>query len=157
MTNTQPLNLSPKAAAEFLAGAIRSDNLDALARLLFTDKADPNLLHGGDTMLHFAAKLERDRAISMLLQAGADVHKLDNQDKSVLRAAIKVGHEVSVKKLLEAGADPTATAFESDLNHDVTDAEIAYRYGTQVAQPVYGVVERFLVNKAYPHLATHTI
>lgn len=142
-----PVKMSPQAAAEAMAGAIKTNNLDALHTLLFTDRADPNLMRNGLPMLHIAAQLERDQAITMLLQAGANVHKPDTQGRSALRMAISVGHAVSVRKLIEAGADPTAFVYERETGMDVSDASLSRRHGADVASAVFRVVDRFEVNQ----------
>ena len=142
---TQPINISPQAAATFMKNSIRNGNLDALHTLLFIDQADPNGESNGSHMLHEAAKSENDRAISMLLQAGADVNMLDAQGHSPLRVAIKSGNAVSVKKLLAAGADPMAPGREDDGSM-LTDEAIAYRYGSEVAHAVAMAVDRYRIN-----------
>lgn len=142
---TRPVNISPQAAATFMKNSIRNGNLDALHILLFTDKADPNAQLNGSPMLHEAAKAENDRAISMLLQAGAQVNGADAQGHSALRVAIKSGNALSVKKLLAAGADPMASAREDD-GSEPTDEAIAYRYGSDVAHAVAMMVDRYRVN-----------
>lgn len=141
------ISMSPKAAATFLAGAIKRHNLDAIHTLLHEDKVDPNAFENGESMLHIAARTGFDRAITMLLDVGADVHRLNENGNSVLRGAIRVGHEVSVKKLLEAGADPTATGVEEN-GVIMTDAEIAAQYGIEVSWPVGKAVGKFNVNRA---------
>ncbi|HYD17736.1 MAG TPA: ankyrin repeat domain-containing protein [Patescibacteria group bacterium] len=140
------MNLSPQAAATLMANAIRSDNPDALHRLLFEDTANPDALHQGSTMLHHAARAENDRAITMLLQAGADIHLTDAQGGSVLRAAIKSGNAVSVRKLLAAGADPTAISPEDDGSNPSDDV-LATRYGGEVSHAVNMAVDPFRVNQ----------
>lgn len=146
----QPINISPQAAATFMKNSIRNGNLEALHTLLFIDKADPNAELNGSHMLHEAAKSENDRAISMLLQAGADVNLADAQGHSPLRVAIKSGNAVSVKKLLAAGADPMAPAREDDGSMP-TDEAIAYRYGSDVAHAVAMAVDRYRINHFVLH------
>ncbi len=142
---TNPINISPQAAATFMKNSIRNGNLQALHTLLFVDKADPNAEQNGSPMLHEAAKLENDRAISMLLEAGAHVNGTDAAGHSPLRVAIKSGHAVSVKKLLAAGADPMASAREDD-GSSPTDEAIAYRFGSDVAHAVAIEVDRYRIN-----------
>ncbi len=146
----QPINISPQAAATFMKNSIRNGNLEALHTLLFIDKADPNAELNGSHMLHEVAKSENDRAISMLLQAGADVNLTDAQGHSPLRVAIKSGNAVSVKKLLAAGADPMAPAREDDGSMP-TDEAIAYRYGSDVAHAVAMAVDRYRINHFVLH------
>lgn len=141
------VTFSPQAGATLLAGAIKRHNLDAVHTLLFEDKVDPNAMEKGETMLHIAARMGYDREISMLLEAGADVHRLNENGNSILRGAIRVGHGVSVKKLLEAGADPTATGVEEN-GVALIDAEIAAQYGSEVSWPVGKAVGKFNVNRA---------
>ncbi len=142
---TTPINISPHAAATFMKNSIRNGNLEALGTLLFTDKLSPDVAVNGTPMLHEAAKLENDRAISLLLQAGADVNGVDAQGHSALRIAIKSGNGVSVRKLLAAGADPMASAREDD-GTEPTDEAIAYRYGSEVAHAVAMAVDRYRIN-----------
>lgn len=142
---TNPINISPQAAATFMKNSIRNGNLEALHTLLFIDKLSPNAAVNGSPMLHEAAKAENDRAVSMLLQAGADVNGVDGQGHSPLRIAIKSGNGVSVKKLLAAGADPMASAREDD-GSEPTDEAIAYRYGSDVAHAVAMAVDRYRIN-----------
>lgn len=144
---TQAVKMSDKAAAELMTGAIKSGNLDALHKLLFTDCANPDARHNGRPMLHFAAALEQDKAVSLLLQAGADVHQLDSEGHSALRRAIMVGDVVSVKKLVEAGADPTASVYLRERGVDVSDADLSREHGVEVASAVFSVVDRFDVNR----------
>ncbi len=142
---TSPISISPQAAATVMKNSIRNGNLDALHTLLFIDKVDPNAELNGSPMLHEAAKAENDRAISMLLQAGANVHGTDAGGHSPLRIAIKSGNHVSVKKLLAAGADPMASSREDDGSHP-TDEAIAYRFGSDVAHAVAIEVDRYRIN-----------
>lgn len=145
------LPVSPKVAADLLGSAVRREALGVMRLMLFEDKYDPNLMHDGKTMLHIAAEMGHDKAISMLLEAGADVHKLSSEHKSILRSAIKIGDEVSVKKLLEAGADPTAGGFEQELNRHLTDADLSRRYVNEVSWPVMQAVRKYHVNQAARH------
>ncbi|MDI1226610.1 MAG: ankyrin repeat domain-containing protein [bacterium] len=142
---TTPINISPQAAATFMKNSIRNGNIEALGTLLFIDKLSPNAAVNGSPMLHEAAKIENDRAISMLLQAGAEVNGVDGHGHSPLRIAIKSGNGVSVKKLLAAGADPMASAREDD-GTEPTDEAIAYRYGSDVAHAVAMAVDRYRIN-----------
>jgi ankyrin repeat protein len=142
---TKPINISPQAAATFMKNSIRNGNLEALHTLLFIDKADPNAELNGSRMLHEAARAENDRAISILIQAGAVVNLVDAQGHSPLRVAIKSGNAVSVKKLLAAGADPMAAAREDD-GSEPTDEAMAYRYGSDVAHAVAMAVDRYRIN-----------
>lgn len=147
MTVQTPVKMSDKAAAEFMVSAMRSSNLDTLHGLLFVDRVNPDVYYNGKPMLHFAAHLEQDKAVSMLLKAGANVHQLDNEGFTALRHAIKVGDLVSVKKLIEAGADPTASVYVRERGIDVSDAELSRQHGVEIASAVFRVVDRFEVNR----------
>lgn len=148
MTQAQKkIKMSDKAAAEFMVSAMRSSNLSALHALLFTDGANPDLYYNGKPMLSFAASLEMDKAVSMLLEAGANVHNVDNEGFTPLRRAILVGDVVSVKKLIEAGADPTAGVYIVERGIDLSDADFSRERGVEIASAVFRVVDRFEVNR----------
>lgn len=63
----------------------------------------------GRTALHYAATEGQNGCIRILLDAGADVHALDNAGQTALHLVATHGHGTCVKILLDAGADPTLT------------------------------------------------
>ncbi|MDE1152710.1 MAG: ankyrin repeat domain-containing protein [Micavibrio sp.] len=118
------MKLSKEAASVMLATAVQNNSLGAIETLL-KDGADPNHIHNGKPVLHLAAGLGFDRALSMLLSAGADVHRLDNNNDSTLRAALAKGDLTCVKKLLEAGADTCHSNHCTRDGRDIHDAVYA--------------------------------
>lgn len=140
--------MSPQAAAKLLFNAIQSDNLSAVDVLLNQDKADPDAMRDGLPLLHFAAQLKRDKALGMLLAAGANVHALDNGGHSVLRHAMESGSEITVKKTLEAGADTFSTSFNPQTGRLQTDVSYSTNCDFEIATAVHSVSERFELNDA---------
>jgi ankyrin repeat protein len=76
--------------------------------------ADPGLAHewsaDGFTALHFAAYLGGADAVSVLIDAGADVGAVARNDMLVqpLHSAAALGDVAACELLLDAGADPNA-------------------------------------------------
>jgi ankyrin repeat protein len=68
----------------------------------------------GRTAMHFAADMGQGAVIKVLLDAGADVHTLDNAGQTALHIVSINGHGTCVKMLLDAGADPTLTDIKGD-------------------------------------------
>lgn len=80
----------------------------------------------GRTALHYAAEMEDDQIIKMLIQSGADVNGLDDEGVSPLHRAAIMGRKVNARLLLNANANieaideegitPLRSAFEN--GHD---------------------------------------
>lgn len=79
--------------------------------------------HKGDTFLILAAYAGHEDLVRGLIEAGADVNRLNQREQSALTCAVFRGDEVLVTALLAAGADPelgaqnavaTARAFGQD-------------------------------------------
>ncbi|KAG8458232.1 hypothetical protein KFE25_001524 [Diacronema lutheri] len=68
----------------------------------------------GRTALHCAASEGQGAIMRALLDAGADVHTLDNALQTALHIVAAHGHGTCVKMLLDAGADPTVTDSRGD-------------------------------------------
>lgn len=64
--------------------------------------------HKGDTLLILATYNGHPDLVEELVQAGADVHHLNQRGQSALTCAVFVQDERSVRTLLGAGADPDA-------------------------------------------------
>lgn len=96
-----------------------------LALLSYLEQGIPADLsdHKGDTFLILAAYSGHEELVRGLIQAGADVNRLNQREQSALTCAVFRGDEVLVNALLAAEADPllgaqsavaTAKAFGQD-------------------------------------------
>ena len=72
-------------------------------RLLDVDMQDQD----GDTPLHYAVKAEDGDSTAVLLDAGADMNKVNNRVYTPLLLATSLGYVELVKMLVDAGADTT--------------------------------------------------
>ena len=88
-------------------GAIPFQVAIALARdfnivqLLYNDTSDLTIRTGkGNTALHFAAMKAAADVVTFLLDKGADLKALDNQNRTPLMVAIIVGRHFNITKLL---------------------------------------------------------
>ena len=63
----------------------------------------------GETPLHFAARIDQEAAINLLLFAKADVNKTDSNGTTPLGFAAEGGQEAAVSLLLSAKADVNKT------------------------------------------------
>jgi RNA polymerase sigma factor (sigma-70 family) len=95
--------------ATALIAAIELDNMDILD-LLLASGADPNGRCGcatGEPAVWAAALFNRPRALSRLIDAGADVNIVSAAGNTPLHVAAMRGYADIVRRLLAAGADPT--------------------------------------------------
>jgi RNA polymerase sigma factor (sigma-70 family) len=95
--------------ATALIAAIEVDNMDIL-ELLLANGADPNGRCGcatGESAVWAAALFNRPRALSRLIEAGADVNIVSAAGNTPLHVAAMRGYADVVRRLLAAGADPT--------------------------------------------------
>jgi len=91
-----------------LAGAARGGHV-AVLELLLDFGASTGLGNlrggahggGGDTPLHVAANWGKAASIACLLRRGADVHAVNDLDRTALHLAALNGHEAAVAALLE--------------------------------------------------------
>jgi ankyrin repeat protein len=154
--STSKVTFSPQAALTLLLNAIRNNNLSAIDKIVHEDKADVNFCReDGLTPLHCAAGAGNDRAVSMLLAAGANVHALDGEGRSVLRHAMESNKYIGVKKLLEAGADPYHASHVAPSRRLMTDAKYSGTFAMEITNPVRAAAERFAVNQAAHDGDTH--
>ncbi|KAJ1635024.1 ankyrin repeat-containing domain protein [Pavlovales sp. CCMP2436] len=82
----------------------------------------------GRTALHYAATEGHGSIMHLLLDAGCDVHALDNASQTALHIVSAQGHGTCVKMMLDRGADPTAT--DSANDSPLSLAERGGRVGT---------------------------
>ncbi|MEO2158658.1 MAG: ankyrin repeat domain-containing protein, partial [bacterium] len=97
-----------------LIEAIRSADVEAVARLI-TDGSDLNEVTGdGMTAVHWAAQLGHVPILELLLDAGAEVNPTTRIGSyTPLHLASSQANSTILKKLLEAGADVSATTTNS--------------------------------------------
>ena len=99
------LSAAPLLAAEIHTAAYDGD-LSRLRGLLATNAALVNAkTTNGSTPLHYAARAGRREALTMLLDAGADLKALDSQKHTPLHCAAHHGQTGVVALLIERGAD----------------------------------------------------
>lgn len=102
------LGTAPARADEQLVAAVRHGDHQTLLSLL--DRSDIDLDTGrgdGTTPLAWAAYVDDEEAVDLLLRAGADVDRAsDYHGVTALALACANGNSTIVAKLLEAGADP---------------------------------------------------
>jgi ankyrin repeat protein len=93
----------------FTAAAL--GDIAGLTRALSQPGAVNGFAYDGWTPLHLAAFFGRVEAVTLLLNAGADLHALSRNSitNSPLHAATAGGHEAIAILLLERGANPDAT------------------------------------------------
>lgn len=131
-----------------LPTAIKANNLETIATLLGAG-ADPDIISNNVPAMAVAARNGFDKALSMLLAAGGDVHQTDGSGHSILRAAMESHEIVCVKKLLEAGADPCNVSYDFKSERDLTDWEYASKASRyEIAVPVLSAAAAFRLNAA---------
>jgi ankyrin repeat protein len=100
----------------------------------------------GVTPLHLAAKaLNGDAAVRALLQKGADVNARERSDQTPLMFAAAAGRTVSVKVLVEFGADPSLATMVTDVLRELLvdrAAEAKLREVSQQIRKEAGVTDR---------------
>ncbi len=89
--------------------------LQSLSDILFAERAGepgPVTIHSrrsdGDTPLHIAAFAGNRHAVTLLLEAGADVNAKGDLSTSPLYCAVSAQHVQVAERLLQYGADPDA-------------------------------------------------
>ncbi len=89
--------------------------LQSLSDILFPERAGepgPVTIHSrrsdGDTPLHIAAFAGNRHAVTLLLEAGADVNAKGDLSTSPLYCAVSAQHVQVAERLLQYGADPDA-------------------------------------------------
>ncbi len=89
-----------------LSEAVRSDDREAVRRLI-KQGADVNAPEGdGSTALHWASYRDDGEISDQLLRAGAKVNAVNDLGATPLWAASENGSDAMVRRLLRAGADP---------------------------------------------------
>jgi len=145
---TSPKRNMSGLASLSLATAIKANNLETLAVLLEAG-ADPDFVANNTPAMALAARNGFDKALSMLLAAGGNVHKTDGSGHSILRAAMEHSEIICVKKLLEAGADPCNVSYDFKYERDLTDWEYASKASQfEIAAPVLNAAAAFRLNAA---------
>lgn len=80
----------------------------------------------GETALHSAARFGRSDVTEILIEAGADIHALNQSDNSAITIAsygVRDGHNQSLRILLEKGANIDAIANDGyTVLHDATSS-----------------------------------
>ncbi len=81
-------------------------------RAALAGNVGPNIYSedGADTLLHTAAEARNNKALELLLKAGAKTELQRKDGKTALHVAAGAGNVQAVQLLLEAGADPFAKA-----------------------------------------------
>jgi hypothetical protein len=102
----------------------------------------------GRTALHYAAAEGQGAVMHVLLDAGADVHSLDNGGQTALHIVAAQGHGTCVKMLLDAGADPTLT--DSHGDSALAHAERGSRIGSARLMRLHLSQSRALYNNGGP-------
>lgn len=116
----------------------------AVVKLLLAAGADPHhKMPNGATALLYAAGLgwrngspiapsfdqgppqEAVETIDLLLELGLDIHAKTEQGDSILHAAVGRGEEAIIRRLLEAGADPTAVNGRGQTPLALAEARLA--------------------------------
>ena len=142
------LNVSHAMATILLPSAVENNNLEAIEQLLKRG-ASPDAIKQQEPVLAIAAKNGFDFALTMLLNAGANVHQPDLNGHSILRHAMENKHAICIKKLLAAGADTCATSHSFRNGRETTDAGFSLDCPSEILHAVQKVAGRF-VNKQSP-------
>ena len=87
---------------QFLS-AVKSGDTEEVLRLL-NQGADVNAMQHGWTALMYAASMEREKTLRLLLARGADVHRLSAAGRTALQVAEGLGHTSIAGILREAGS-----------------------------------------------------
>ncbi len=107
--NAASIPPSPQFTAAFFA-AVENDESSKVRDML---EAMPSLLEARDgteaTPLMAASKKGSDAVISLLIEAGADIHAADKASMNALCYAAYNGHQAACTLLMERGADPSET------------------------------------------------
>ncbi|WP_031548128.1 ankyrin repeat domain-containing protein [Salinicoccus luteus] len=114
-----------------------------IAKILFsyTDIDERSNYHGGVTMLMFAAKVNHEEMISLLLEKGANTNVIDHHGKNALTHAIEGGMNVSTMQILgDGGADldyvnpinGNTPLIEAVLRKNKETAELLVNFGVKL-------------------------
>ncbi|KAK3101986.1 hypothetical protein FSP39_007858 [Pinctada imbricata] len=77
----------------------------------------------GKELIHFAAMNDNDKVISLIIEEGANVNKLDNDNRTPLHYACRAGLVKNVRKLLQNDAKTNVPDSYGDLPiHFICDA-----------------------------------
>lgn len=101
-----PVCLIAQISDEELLRAIRHDETTKISNFLKNKANNPNSLYGPQKvpLLHYAASIDKAVAMQLLIDAGADVNKLYNND-SPLMIAVYFGNKNAAELLLKKGAN----------------------------------------------------
>lgn len=130
-----------------LQKAIEQDD-GALVSALIEAGADfRKPLDKGLTLLHLAAGNDKPKAMKALLDAGANIHACDEDNHSVLRAALRAKSLECVELAVQAGADPYNRSYCEKDNHETTDSAYSITCDWDIALAVGRVSDAFFVNQ----------
>jgi uncharacterized protein len=147
-----PLMVSDAASREYLLQRAAVSGADEAARSLLSENVSPHRVWGKEnaSLLVLAARAGQAKTVGLLLEAGVDVNKCDDNGCSALRGALKAGDLACVRLLLAAGADPGIEA-KIDPNaawKTETDFALSQTCLPEIAQEVEKADRKFRVNRA---------
>lgn len=138
----------------FICNTLRHGSVDAVQHLLQSKSLFVNsLLLDGQLPLQIAVDANRPEMVEFLLDKGANVNKFDQAGWTALHHAVYKSNIRLAKKLLERGADPSASrdgdllpiemamTCDEDIIHLLRKAEVRRRQSEsdQEEQPWYGL------------------
>ena len=128
------INAPSEEYGNALHAAISSGN-QTIAELLIKKGADVNFEGGkyGSALQAAAATHGMHRIVELLLENGADVNTRGGEHSSALAAAASINNVVTLRSLLNAGADVDATALHAAIaNHNLLTLDILLGAGGDV-------------------------
>lgn len=127
-----------------LFAAVTSNDLRHAKRLLDAGVSPNSADDNDDTPLIMASAAGRTSMMQLLLDHGADIHLPGLNGRSALRVAIEAEDVAAVKLLLNAGADPLMTSYDSARREDVSDMMAAAQAkNTEIVFAVSGAASSF--------------
>lgn len=94
------------------------ENQTDVVKWLLSHGANPNGVAADDSPLHNAAELGYEEVCRYLIEAGADLNRVDSLEETALHKASARGCTAILEMLLSAGADPTIAGMCGELPID---------------------------------------